>query len=462
MKKIEPAPSLHALLERGDYSQSNSKDFELAKEFNREYYHWEQLKYKTDDENTRRKIWMLMKMARGANAKPIKIGPIKGSYSLTSDLLEDLFALERSLSGYIEYHGKEVGDPRMRYYSVSSFVEEAISSSILEGAAVTRTDAKRMIRKNKPPVSIDERMIINNLLAMENLKKIKDRKLTPELIKDMHRIIVNRTLKSGMEWEGRFREDNETVVGDPFEEEKVYHVPPTYDKIPQMIEGLCNFANSTSTEFMHPIIKGIIIHYMIGFIHPFIDGNGRLARSLFYWYALKSGYWMMEYAAISKIIKTSRGKYGLAYQYAETDENDLTYFIKFNMECIMRAVKDLEKHIEKKAKEQKEAKLFVEENPELNLREATILKDCMRDDAPFSIVELQKRYRTAYQTVRLDVKHLEDLGLIRPVTKDRQKVLYIVDRTKVNEAAEAKRNAEAALPKGGKSQQTLKWLEENK
>ena len=437
MKKISPAPNMRSIF--GKESPNFSvEDMELAKKFNEKYYHWDEIKYKVDDEATRDRVWSLMKINRLISSKRLSIGQVNCSFSLTSNILELLFELERRLSGHLEYQGKEVGGERMRYYSVSSFAEEAISSSILEGAAVTRLDAKRMIRKKQRPVTEGERMVMNNYLAMENIKKIKGEKLTPELIKEMHRIISNGTLKDGEEWEGRFRESNDVVVGDNLDFDKVFHVPPTYDKVPKMIEGLCDFCNKEDGDFIHPLIRGIIIHFMIGYIHPFVDGNGRLARSLFYWYTIKKGYWMMEYAAISKIIKSSQSKYGMAYQYAETDENDLTYFIIFNLECIIRAVKELEKHVENKLEEQKKAIDFVSKNPHFNLRQATILKDYLKDRAPFSIIELQQRYRCAYQTIRLDVMDLESRGLVRRVARDRKKVLYVVVPEKMSEYAEQK------------------------
>jgi Fic family protein len=410
-------------------------ELELAKKFNERYYHWEEMRYRIEDVEARKRVWFLMKLTRMTNSERLRIGGVECSYSLTSNILRSLFELERALSGHLEYHGKEIGGERMRYYQVSSFVEEAISSSILEGAAVTRADAKQMIRKKRRPVTEGERMVMNNYLAMENIKRIKDEELTPKLIKDMHRIISCGTLKEGEEWEGMFREEDDIVVGDGLEMDKVFHVPPSHGKVPRMIEGLCDFCNMESGEFIPPIVKGIILHFMIGYIHPFVDGNGRLARSLFYWYAIKKWYWIMEYAAISKVIKSAPSKYGMAYQYAETDENDLTYFIKFNVEFIMRAVKELEQHVESKVKKQKEARLFVIQNPQFNMRQAAILSDYMKDDAPFTVVELQRRYRCAYQTMRLDVMALEDLGLIRAVGKVRKAVKYIVDTDKMYEFA---------------------------
>jgi Fic family protein len=66
---------------------------------------------------------------------------------------------------------------------------------------------------------------------------------------------------------------------------------------------------------------------MIGWIHPFTDGNGRTARAIFYWYMLKKGYWL-ENLSISRIIKdTLKLNMKKSILYSEADGNDLGYFI---------------------------------------------------------------------------------------------------------------------------------------
>jgi Fic family protein len=94
------------------------------------------------------------------------------------------------------------------------------------------------------------------------------------------------------------------------------------------MEALCRYANDDS-EFTHPLVKGAITHFMTAYIRPFADGNGRTARSLMYWYMLRSGYGLFEYLAVSKTIKAHRRKYDDAYAICETDGLDLTYFIRY-------------------------------------------------------------------------------------------------------------------------------------
>ena len=54
--------------------------------------------------------------------------------------------------------------------------------------------------------------------------------------------------------------------------------------------------------FIHPMIRSIILHFWLAYDHPFVDGNGRTARALFYWSMLRHGYWLFEFISISQII----------------------------------------------------------------------------------------------------------------------------------------------------------------
>lgn len=144
-------------------------------------------------------------------------------------------------------------------------------------------------------------------------------------------------MRCGDGWSGRFRETDDIVVGDPTDEDRVYHVPPAHDLVPGMMEELCGFANGGGA-FVHPVIRAIAVHYMIGYIHPFVDGNGRLARALFRRQMIGCGYRMFELVPVSAAIGAHRAGYGRAYRYTETDGGDLTYFIQFILGCIRESI----------------------------------------------------------------------------------------------------------------------------
>ena len=390
---------------------TGQKDMQLVKQYNEEYIHWDELRRKDlnlDPET----IWAFMKLSRISTSKHVAISDISLTYNITNQAQRIMHLLDTGASGLLVLN-EQLKTPEMERYVISSLMEEAIASSQLEGAVTTTKMAKRMLRENRKPKTNSEQMIVNDYVTMNRMKELRDQPLTVASILELHKLLTNVTLDDPA-FEGRFRIDNETIVGDPLESEKIYHHPPSFDKIQIYMETLCEFANSDSGEnFQHPLVKAIIIHFLIGYIHPFIDGNGRLARALMYWYALKNNYWLFEYMAISKVIKESKGKYGMSYLYAETDDNAITYFVNYNLISMEKALENTRQYIRRKQDEQKDAIRLVKTHPELNFRQAEILKDFLkRKGDPISTAEIASKFNVVRQTAKTDLVLLESLGLI--------------------------------------------------
>jgi Fic family protein len=304
-------------------------------------------------------------------------------------------------------------------YLVSSIMEEAISSSQIEGANTTRKRAKEMLRKEIKPHTKSEQMIVNNYLTIKHITQNKAANLTPENLLEIHRLIAKDTLDSKNE-EGAFRTTNDIYVIDHSKSE-VVHTPPNYEEVPNLINELCVFFNEEvdKDNFIHPLLKGIIIHFMMGYIHPFSDGNGRTARALFYWYVLKKGYWLTEYLSISKIIQDTKNQYEKAFIYTENDENDLTYFITYNLKVMEKAFDALKNYIQQKQKNHLKIARFIK-IPNINERQAQLLK--LVYDNPeivFNTKEIENRFRVSNYTARTDLNGLVNLGFLEiiPVNK---------------------------------------------
>jgi len=384
--------------------------FEQIFDFNKRYLYWSELKYRVKDEKDTKYIWTFMKILRSEKYEKLGINSIKMKYSLISDFNKKLHHFDKQLAGNIEVQSKSLG--LQKRYMISSLMEEAIASSIIEGASTTRKVAKSMLQEKRKPKNKSEKMIVNNFETMQYILDIKEKRITPELILEIQRKVTKETLDDSDD-EGHFRDNNEIVVGHNMYPEIIAHIPPDYKEIPSLIQELCDFANNESVEFIHPIIKGIILHFLIGYIHPFNDGNGRTARSIYYWYMLSQGYWLFEYMSLSRRIVRSRKEYDLAYLYTEYDEMDLTYFIKYNIKCIDESLSDLMDYVKRKQREQQEIKKIIQKFPELNLRQGMILEELMRNpNKIFTIKEIAATFRVVYQTARTDLLFLSTKGFI--------------------------------------------------
>jgi Fic family protein len=376
-------------------------------------------------------LWAFIEVNRAFSARNIKLNGIALRYVQTPFIEKMLHDLDMRIGGNIKLKGQMLEPPLQNKYLVNSLMEEAIASSQLEGAATSRIVAKKMLRENRKPQTHSEKMIVNNYLTMRYIKEhtAQNQELTPELIKEIHRQITKDTL-GNTEFEGMFRTDNEVKVyarDDPFQ---VLHNPPDYGLIDVLIRQVCNFVNTDSDSYyLHPFVKAMVLHYMVGYIHPFNDGNGRTARALFYWYLITRGYDYLEYIAVSTAINKAKGQYARAYLFTETDNNDITYFIKFNLRALNIAVKSFETYVAKTREEN--IKIFdsIRHNPKLNFRQADILLNMSKNERALTIVEMQKIYNTAYQTARVDLLDLEKQGYLHKVFRGKQFV-FIVNKKK--------------------------------
>lgn len=263
-------------------------------------------------------------------------------------------------------------------YLVSSIMEEAIASSQMEGASTTRKVAKDMLRKKLSPTNKSQQMILNNYRTIQQLNEQKDKELTMDMLLDVHQNISEHTLDNPAD-EGRLRNTDDIYVMDAINGE-IAHTPPSHNEIDNILHDVFTFANEDNpNRFIHPIIKGIILHFMIAWIHPFVDGNGRTARSLVYWYLLKKGYWLTEYLSISRIIYKNKKRYERMFLYTEADDKDITYFILYNLQVMKKAYEELKLYLARKQEERKSILMYSDIDG-INERQTRILR--ILDEAP--------------------------------------------------------------------------------
>jgi Fic family protein len=308
-----------------------------------QYLHWDKLRHCEPPQGfSHEEWWFALKRQRQYLFKPVPLcdkNNKRFKYLLVDPIPEELHKIDQGAGGFIRMPEQITNPDTKDQYYISSLVQEAITSSQLEGAATTRKIAKEMIKTGRPPRDKSEQMILNNYFTMKQIGKSKDTPLSKELVLRMHRLITDKTLDD-LSAVGRLRgSDEKIVVGDMYNE--IFHDPPPADQLEKRMAAMCDFANGKSPDyFIHPVIRSIILHFWLAYDHPFVDGNGRVARALFYWSMLRSGFWLFEFISISQIIRSHPAKYGRAFLYTETDDNDLTYFIIYHLEVIMRAIRE--------------------------------------------------------------------------------------------------------------------------
>jgi Fic family protein len=228
----------------------------------------------------------------------------------------------------------------------------------------------------------------------------------------LHRLMTDQTL-SNPSAAGRFRQEKENIFVAGASGE-VFHFPPPAEELEERMATMCDFANGKTPEyFVHPVLRSIILHFWLAYDHPFVDGNGRTARALFYWSMLHYGFWLCEYISISRIILKAPAQYGRAFLYTETDDNDLTYFILHQIDVIRRALDELHKYIETKVAKLKSVERELRSMVLFNHRQRALISHALRHPHYQYTIEGHKRsHNVVYQTARTDLLTLKEQGIL--------------------------------------------------
>lgn len=316
-------------------------------------------------------------------------------------------------------------------YLKNALMEEAFFSSKIEGATTTRIKAKEMLRKNKKPKTHSEQMILNNYKTIQFISEQKDKNVSVEKLYELHQLVTENTLEN--KFVGTFRKNNAVNVINEITGE-IVHSPPNFEDLDSLMTSFVEFFNNNPKEdFIHPIVKASILHFLVGYIHPFVDGNGRTARAIFYWYLLKNGYWLTEYLSISRVIMQTKSQYEKAYLYTEIDDMDVTYFIHYQVKVLIKAFEDLKKYVARKQKEEINLLKFLQLT-NINERQAEILYKLEKNAAKsFTIKEIENTYSITNQTARTDIEELVERGFLKKVAINKKSFNYwkgeIYDKT---------------------------------
>ena len=380
-----------------------------------EYLHWDKLRHLSPPEGlSHQEWWYLTKLRRRNLYKELPLRDKTGTpfrYLTVDPVPEILHEIDQNAGGTVQMQ-EQITNPQTRdQYYVRSLVQEAITSSQLEGAATTRKVAKEMIRAGRSPRDRSEQMILNNYLTMREIGRLKTEALSKELVFRIHDLITRKTLDDASAV-GRFRRADECiVVGDMYNE--VFHEPPAAEQLEDRMAAMCDFANGlTPTGFVHPAIRAIILHFWLAYDHPFVDGNGRAARALFYWSMRRSGFWLFEFISISQILLDAPAQYGRAFLYTETDENDLTYFIIYHLEVIRRAIKELHQYLQRKTKALQALEHRLRALVGFNHRQRALIVHALHHpDMRYTIQSHRMSHNVVYQTARVDLLDLCRKGL---------------------------------------------------
>ncbi len=414
----------------------NSQDQKVVLKFiktfiDQEYLYWDTFRYKEPlpEAFGKEELWILIKHLRQLERRDSIIRDTHGKFFSWAKLnyFDEFFhELDMDTGGTLLVEKNNINETSKQKLMMRGIMEEAIASSQLEGAATSRQAAKKMLREGRKPINHSEKMILNNYISMQAIEEnYRHKELSVELILELHGLVTKEMVDSSNE-KPRLRQEDEPVyitnsIG------TIYYEAPNADFVEKEMKRLISFANDEDKDqaFIHPIIKAIMLHFWVGYLHPFTDGNGRLARLLFYWYLIKNGYWAFVYLPISKVIKKSPKQYIMAYVYSEQDENDLTYFIDYHIKKIKIAVDDFKKYLVKQTHSNVKMKQASEIKYHFNLRQIQLLQYLHGNSEEHTTFQTHRSVnKIGKATASRDLKDLVKKGFLM-VNKRGRNVYYL-------------------------------------
>lgn len=400
----------------------NSEIAAELKAANASYEYWDKARYTLLPENISPELfWSVVKFRRsGLYAEKIKIGINSFKYLINPEILKKL--------SFIEKFGikTDLSLDEENEYGADAKMEEAIASSRLEGADITGESAKEMLRTGADPETESEKMVVNNYKALTFAEKNTDKELSVEFIKQLYGAVINA------DGGDIFRKDEQNARVVDIRDDAVLYEPPKSADIETLLLSLCDYINADTDT--NPVIKAAALHFLFAYIHPFADGNGRAARILFYWYALKKGLGAFKYLPVSKTLRLIPSLYAKAFLYTEIDENDLTYFINFSLDVLIEAANSFGDFLEKNEGPRKE-ELLIGAGTELNRRHISILNEFVKNRNARNIEYFKNKLGIVYETARKDMMYLTKKGLLSK-TKKSKEFFYSLSRKSLKKLAQ--------------------------
>lgn len=215
----------------------------------------------------------------------------------------------------------------------------------------------------------------------------------PSSIKDL--LTAHKILMKGLiDAPGCFREGSVGI----YRGKKLVHMAPPASRVTKLMEDLLNWLEHAD---LHPLIVSCIFHYEFEFIHPFVDGNGRMGRL---WQTLILSRWQPVFASLP--VETVVHKKQQRYYQALGDSNDAgsaTPFVEFMLEALYIAMKESSEKSAEKGSEKTEDKILA----------------LLKENNKMTIAEVAKKLKLSTRAIEKQLDKLKEQKRLRRVGADK-------------------------------------------
>ncbi|MCI2160581.1 MAG: Fic family protein [Oscillospiraceae bacterium] len=306
-------------------------------------------------------------------------------------------------------------------FGLKAMEDEIASSLKIESIDFSR-DSVRKILRGYAPADESENRIFGMKKGLEFISD-PDNEITEENIHTLYNVAIGQYLPENDKLEPGifYRHGSVYIIGQELE-----HTGLPYEKLPEYMSKFITFINAEST--MNDLLKAAVIHFYIAYLHPYFDGNGRMARLMHLWYLKRQGYSSTLFIPFSSYIERSRKGYYSAYSMTEGNAKisgvmDVTPFLVYFIENVYNKLGSALPQVNTMAAFNKALDDGQITEKEKDLWNFTL---SAYGNGEFSTKQLERDFgNAAYATIRSFVLKFEDLGLLS-AQKYGNKVKYSV------------------------------------
>lgn len=294
-------------------------------------------------------------------------------------------------------------------YGTQAMEREILSTFTIEQIDTSRSSVRRIL-SGYAPTNEREQRIYGMKRGLEFIADPSN-KINEETIYQLYQMVIGAFLpKEDQLLPGqRYRHDHVYIVGD-----KLEHTGLPWNKLAGYMEQLVAFIQQDSS--INDLWKAALIHFYLAYLHPYFDGNGRMARLLHLWYLVQQGYSSALFVPLSEYIERSRKKYYDAFSLVEQNARisgvlDVTPFLLYFTEEVYHKLRS-----EQPDRITTDTFRQALQNGKITEKEHALWQFVLTAyaDQPFSTKQLEKDFgNAAYATIRGFVLKFTELGLLR-------------------------------------------------
>lgn len=216
---------------------------------------------------------------------------------------------------------------------VNGFIFSEIESSLaIEGVRSTRAKIEKISKMTYQQLKTDNERVVKNMI--EAYHYVQDKEITIDNIHTLYTIISKDCLNDDEKiLEGHYyRHDGVNIIGN---NERIVDTGVTHTYLEKGMNDLITYIKAPQTKKQQVFAPHIIHYYMI-YLHPYFDFNGRMARVLSHWYAIRyAPYLSLRFISEAINNKNNKHRYYNAITYSRQSNNDITYFIEYMADIIL-------------------------------------------------------------------------------------------------------------------------------